>query len=303
MLMFTPKHKAFFVLLLVFSAFLPVSFVTYAGESEYAVRTTNESRLFNITIQGTVSGWSFTRTGILVLSPTVTDATTNDINFVEVVISSGDPIIHPERGAIQFATNNYFLWGIDPFDVVNMSKSGNCITVNPDLDYKDLNLNYFNVSSGLFAIPYQIYSGTIEGCVDKKSKTVSGHINVIGKTSMSGESASYVANFEGQYIGKGNFDNLMSMPETDGFMNVFVTLKLDVSFDNNSRKSFYRREIRKLQNAVLEKLNPDDVVATKRLTYAPTMLLRINENALQELITFPEVSDVTTISSAFRMPQ
>lgn len=301
--MFILKSKSMCAILLIFSTFLPVSFFAYSGEPEYAVRTTKESKLFNITIQGTVSGWSFTRSGILVLSPAVTDATTNDINLVEVVISSGDPIIHPERGAIQFATNNYFLWGIDPFDVVNMSISGNCVTVRPDPDYKDLNLNYFNASSGLFAIPYQIYTGTIEGCVNKKSKTVSGHINVKGKTSISGESASYVADFEGQFAGTGNFNEVISTSETDGFMNVVVTLKLDASFGNNARKSISRREIRKLQNAVLEKLNPGDVLAVKRLKYMPTMIMKINASALEELDTFLEVSEITTISSILRIPQ
>lgn len=305
--MFIPKHKAFIVLLLIFSTFSPVDFIVYAGESENDAGTTKESKLYNITIRGTVSGWSFTRSGILTLSPTVSNAiSTNGINPKEVTIISGNPITNPDRGAIQFSTNNYFLNGAHYIDTAYVSLSGGCCNIKVDSKQETFlsSLNFFTVSSGFTALPYQIYSGTINGCVDRKSKKISGNIDLRGEVPpFSGMRSTYKASFTGQFAGTGNFDNMIATSETDGFTNVVVMLKLDASFVNNPRKSFCRREIRKLQNAVLEKLNPDDVVAAKRLKYAPTILLRIKENALQALGTFPEVSEITTTSSTFKIPQ
>ncbi len=42
------KGRLMCAILLIYSAFLPVSFFAYCGESEYAVRTIKESKLFNI---------------------------------------------------------------------------------------------------------------------------------------------------------------------------------------------------------------------------------------------------------------
>ncbi len=304
--MFILKGKSMCEILLIISTLLPINFTACAGESEFGASTTKESKLYNITIQGSVSGWSFKRTGLLTLSPTVSNAvSTNGINPKEVTIISGNPINNPERGAIQFSTNNYFFNGAHYIDTAYVSLSGDCGDIKVDSKQETFlsSLNFFNATSSGSSL-YQIYSGTINGCIDRKSRTVSGNIDVRGEVPpFSGLRSTYKASFTGQFAGTGNFNDVISTSETDGFMNVVVTLKVDASFSNNARKSISRREIRKLQNAVLEKLNPDDVCAVTRLKYAPTMLIRVNENALQELGTFPEVSEITTISSTFRIPQ
>lgn len=289
----------FFGHALFLTSFLPISSDLYAEEFQNSIVKTQGSRLFNITIDGTVSGWPFSRTGILMLAPTFS----NDDNPVEVVIVSGDPLAHPERGAIQFATNDFFLEGATHFDLAFVSISGNCVSIRPDPEYRMMTLNIFNVNSGLTATPYMIYSGTINGCIDRRARTVSGHINVEGTPYYYGNSASYVADFEGQFAGTGNIDNVISTAEAEEFMNVVIALKMDASFSNNLRKSISRREIRKLQNAVLEKLNPDDVLAVKRLKYTPKMIMKVNANALEALDTFPEVDDIAKISSTFTIPQ
>ncbi len=304
----TSKILSIFLGLALFlTSSLSISSDVYAEESEYDASTTKESKLYNITIQGTVSGWSFKRTGILTLSPTVSNAvSTNGINPKEVTIISGNPIINPDRGAIQFSTNNYFFNGAHYIDTAYVTLAGDCGDIKVDSKQETFlsSLNFFTVSSGFAAPAYQIYSGTINGCIDRRSRTVSGNIDVRGEVPpFSGMRSTYKASFTGQFAGTGNFNDVISTSETDGFMNVFVTLRLDASFGNNARKSISRRDIRKLQNAVLEKLNPGDVLAVKRLKYAPTMIMKINASALEELDTFPEVSEITTISSAFRIPQ
>lgn len=292
----------FFGYALFFTSSLPFSSNLHAEESQGSIVKTPRSKLFNITINGTVSGWPFSRTGILMLAPTFDSNGTNDVNPVEVVIVSGEPLgTRPERGAIQFATNDFFLEGSTHFDLALVSVSGNCVSIQPDPEYRMMTPNVFNVNSGITAIPYMIYSGNINGCVDRRARTVSGHINVEGSPYYYGNSASYVADFEGQFAGTVDYDNLISTNEINQFQNIIVSLKMDESI-NDKHKSIYRREIRKLQTAVLEKLNNNDVLTIKRFKYTPTMLMKVTEHALQELVTFPEVDDITNISSAFRVP-
>lgn len=164
------------------------------------VNTANaQNPAYQITIAGTASGWNFTRSGVLVLARTVdrTNVSRNGVNPLEVGIVSGNPMISPERGAIQFATNVGLLGARSQLDITTVGVSGNTITIDmaPNISYASSFVG-FNVTSGLTANFWFITSGRIIVTVSPDGRSVSGTINLSGRGSLYGN-ASYSARFSG----------------------------------------------------------------------------------------------------------
>jgi len=121
---------------------------------------------FAVVMSGNTSfGQPFVRTGVVVLTRTVTRVTTNGVNPVDVALASGNPAITPEVGAINFGTNSAFLGGRAAIDLayVNTAVRGNTltVTVQPDPRIAATYANFFTVNSGLTAFPYNVNTGTM----------------------------------------------------------------------------------------------------------------------------------------------
>lgn len=175
-----------------------LAFVADAGRS--SVQAGNP--LYQITISGVASGWSFSRAGYLGLASTIdrTNASRNGINRIEVGIVSGNPAVSPERGAIQFATNTGMLGAPSQLDITKVTVSGRKITIKmaPNIAFAS-SYAVFNVSSGLAADMYFITSGTIVLKLSRNLKSVRGSIKLVGRGALYGY-ASYSATFSGVRI-------------------------------------------------------------------------------------------------------
>ncbi|MEH2316221.1 hypothetical protein [Nostoc sp.] len=165
--------------------------------------STASAALYNVVISGNVIGYPFQRTGQLFTANTVTNVTQNDINPIEVAISSGNPFSAPDTGAIWFATNNTFLDSSSTLDLayVNFSTDNvntSITTIYPDQRIAATGSNIFTAITGITATPYTIYGGEIQLQFYNNFNNVSGTINVVGKGVAFGNM--YQANISGYRI-------------------------------------------------------------------------------------------------------
>lgn len=190
---FLRKLKTIFNILLICSGCIIVCSSVFAG--------TGTARLYNITISGTVSGWSFTRTGVLLLGDTpITKVTVNGVNPKEIAIISGN-IATGGRGVIQFTTNSIWINGSRTLkDLAYVTLSNNCVYVRPDDRLTYVGINSFWVGGSLISsVPYLIDYGSINICPSSDYKRISGSINLFGTAYYTGR-ASYKATITGYYV-------------------------------------------------------------------------------------------------------
>ncbi len=173
------------------------------SQSASAAQLPPGSLVYEVTISGSVSGRPFTRTGYVVLSPSITNVTTNGINPLDVWLTSGNPLAAPEVGAISFATNNLYLGSLSRVDLAYVSYDGasRTITVQPDPNYAGLGANVFNNSSGLLGGIYQIYAGTMQLQLSEDARAITGSIGVVGKGAYYYTQVPYQGTITGRFVG------------------------------------------------------------------------------------------------------
>ncbi|MEV0609958.1 hypothetical protein AB0I61_26690 [Polymorphospora rubra] len=133
---------------------------TSTGKARSAGTLAVTGPTFRVTISGNAGGTGFTRTGTLVLGPTVTSVTTNGINPLEVCLSSGFPAGSPQVGAIRFGSNaDCFPSSGTYLDVAYVSVSGGTVHIAPDSAIGATYINNFTRSSSITACIYTPVSG------------------------------------------------------------------------------------------------------------------------------------------------
>jgi hypothetical protein len=138
------------------------SFMSAAGESPVSATLTPAGR-WQVTIRGTVSGWSFTRSATVTSYRTITQiGTTNGINPVDLCLKSGFPAGLPSRGAIWFGSNSgCFPYRRSYLDMAYVSASGTRAVVQPDSRLLATYVNTWTSSNSLAACPFSPASGTV----------------------------------------------------------------------------------------------------------------------------------------------
>ncbi|WNN89906.1 hypothetical protein [Gloeocapsopsis dulcis] len=162
-----------------FTAFLVTSVV-----STIAFMSSATAQLvYQVTITGSVLQYPFQRTGFVVVSPTVTRVTQNDVNPFEVALASGNPYTSPQRGAIWLATNNNLVGSRANLDLayVNYNPSTAVVTIRPDSRIAATGTNIFTVMQGITATPYQIYGGYMQLQFRNNFQQIAGQIDVVGR--------------------------------------------------------------------------------------------------------------------------
>jgi hypothetical protein len=169
---------------------------------------------YNITIDGAVFSYPFSRQGVLLITAGVSSpATRNGQNPLELVIQSGTPMTSPSRGALQYVSNTLlgYLFGgsattTAQMDVAYISYNPDTRTliVQPDsssnLSMTTMFLNCFNANSNLTAQVYQVTGGEIRIVFSADMKTFQGTIKVVGSSTFFYGSASYEAKISGTYV-------------------------------------------------------------------------------------------------------
>jgi len=172
--------------------------------------------IYQISLNGVVNTYTlFSRTGYLVLTPTVTNITKNGLNPIDLALVSGNPVAAPSPGSIQYFTN-YALYtlvggiGTSQLDLAYVSMSGSCIIINPHTDFlmglHKSNPSVFTARYGIAAQLYYTLAGSMSVCSSDGWKTVTGKIDYLGSSFFSSPypSMPYKASFIGKYIGSGS---------------------------------------------------------------------------------------------------
>ncbi|MBV9390108.1 MAG: hypothetical protein JOZ78_27095, partial [Chroococcidiopsidaceae cyanobacterium CP_BM_ER_R8_30] len=161
------------------------------------------------TIQGTVAQdvrlgvyRNFQGVGQVVSCPTITrTGVTNGVNPFDVALSFGNPYAG-QTGAILFTTNSAFIPGSNSrLDLVSTSlnSQNGVLTIVPDSNLAGTSRNIFNATSGLTALPFAVYNGSMDVEFPNGGKSVVGKVDVLGflGTNFYGR---YVANFSGTLV-------------------------------------------------------------------------------------------------------
>jgi hypothetical protein len=187
-------------LVLLLAGILPAVASATDSATDYAPVGSN---VYQVTITGTASGNAFSRTGLVVMSRTITRTTTNGVNALDVWLTSGSPITSPQRGAITFASNNYYIGSRSLVDLafVTWNAATQTVTVRPDANTAAIGANVFNSSSGVLGSLYQIYGGQMQLRLTNGGTRVSGTIDVIAKGAYYYTQVRYQATITGIYIG------------------------------------------------------------------------------------------------------
>jgi hypothetical protein len=177
---------------------------TFISAGSVAQAAGRQYLVYDVAIQGTVSGRSFQRAGqVYVLPGTITTTTTNGVNPLEVWLRSGSPATSPQTGAIWFATNNAFLGSRAQLDLAYVSApSGQLrIDVKPDWRVSATGGNVFNALSGLTADMYQIFDGAMQVTFSSDARQVTGTVSILGTGAIFHSNTPYTATFSGTYKG------------------------------------------------------------------------------------------------------
>lgn len=159
------------------------------------------SGVYSVTLSGIVSNRPFTRTAVLVVTPTMdyTNASGNGVNPLEIGIFSGNPSLSPSTGAIQFATNTWMLGSPTKLDVsyvtVNSAAGTVDIQMDPRLSRGSV-YELFNASSGQTANVYAISAGNVHLSFQNGGNTISGTAYFQGQGFLYGN-ATYLASISG----------------------------------------------------------------------------------------------------------
>lgn len=154
---------------------------------------------YSVTISGTASGNPFTRTGTLIVATTVTRATTNGVNPVEVCLNSGTPAASPDAGAIRFNSNSACISSRATLDLTFVSVSGGTVTVTPDSRIAATGGNVFTTRRSITACPYFPSAGSARYTFFTNN-TVSGTIRITGYGGAFCGSSTYAATVTGRRI-------------------------------------------------------------------------------------------------------
>jgi hypothetical protein len=155
---------------------------------------------FAVTVSGNAGGNGFTRTGTLVLAPTVTNVTTNGVNPLEVCLTSGYPAGVPQVGAIRFGSNaKCFASNGSNLDVAYVAVSGGTVAIAPDSAIGATYINNFTRTSGVTACIYTPVSGQAQYTFYTNG-TVYGSISITGYGGAFCGYSSYTASVSGYQI-------------------------------------------------------------------------------------------------------
>lgn len=173
--------------------------------------------LYSVNLSGAAGGNAFNRSGMLILTDTISAAgTRNGVNPVDIGLFSGDPRGFPSAGAVHAVTNTKLasLTGrtgslvTSALDLAYVTVANSCITVKPDqtilLGLYDWNPNMFSASSSIFSSQiYYIQKGEISFCFSDGFRTVKGIETFYGTSYFSGyqPTVEYRGVFSGTFIG------------------------------------------------------------------------------------------------------
>ncbi len=160
-----------------------------------------QSAVYDIQLQGAVNGLPFTRSGGMAIGPTVTQATTNGVNPIDLCLASGSPFITPERGAIWFATNSVCAnanGALLDLAFVAANRAAGTTTIRPDPALSATGVNGFNGSSGYTAAIWQIFDGTMTLRFQGQGQTVTGTLDLLGTGAIFHSENTYKATLSGQ---------------------------------------------------------------------------------------------------------
>jgi hypothetical protein len=163
--------------------------------------------IYNVIIQGEALEIPFQREGILLVThvPIGTAGTQNGENPFELFLTSGNPGVAPESGAIWFMTNNAFLGSDAQIDLAftTFDPAAQLITVQADPNLSAVGANVFNARSGLLANAYQIFDGTMQIQSQDNWQTITGQLNILGTGAIFHSNSPYIAQIRGVYAGEG----------------------------------------------------------------------------------------------------
>jgi len=159
------------------------------------------SAVYDVQISGNVNGLPFVRTGGMAIGTTVTQATTNGVNPVDLCLASGSPFISPQRGAIWFATNGIC---VNPngarvdLAFVAANRGAGTMTIRPDPALSATGPNGFNGDSGFTAAVWQIFDGTMNLQFQGQGETVTGTLGLLGTGAIFHSENTYNATLTGR---------------------------------------------------------------------------------------------------------
>lgn len=178
--------------------------------------------VYKVNLTGTANGNVFNRTGLLLITDSITQlGTRNGVNPVDVALFSGNPTGSPSTGAIQAVTNTK-LAGLNgstgplvmsalDLAYVSATNNGNCISVKPDqtslLALYDANPDIFTASSSLVAQIYYVQLGELSVCSSDGYRNLNGTINLYGSSYFGGfqPTIRYLGALSGSVLGKITF--------------------------------------------------------------------------------------------------
>jgi hypothetical protein len=137
----------------------------------------------------------------MAIAPTVTRATTNGVNPVDLCLASGSPFISPQRGAIWFGTNGACInprGALQDMAFVGVNRPAGTLSIRPDPAVSATGINGFNGSSGFTAAVWQIFDGTMNLRFAGQGETVTGAINLFGTGAIFHSENTYNATLTGQ---------------------------------------------------------------------------------------------------------
>jgi hypothetical protein len=159
--------------------------------------------VYNIVIEGVVSGTPFQRTGqLLVTHQPVSQVTAS--NPFDILLVSGDPWVSPDTGSIQFTSNSAMVGQTPvPMARVTADPATGVITARTQPDSAVIGANGFNARPGITAPFYFIMDGAMQIQSVDGGQTVNGIIEVVGSSEAFNPTTPYQAQFAGTYAGEG----------------------------------------------------------------------------------------------------
>jgi hypothetical protein len=169
--------------------------------------------VYNIVIEGVVSGTPFQRTGqLLVTHQPVSQVTAS--NLFDILLVSGDPWGFPDTGSIQFTSNSAMVGQAHvplvgqihvPLATVIADPATGVIIARtqPDFAVHSGGANGFNAHSGFIAPFYFIMYGEMQMQTLDRWQTITGIIEALGSSEAFNPTTPYQAQFAGTYAGEG----------------------------------------------------------------------------------------------------
>jgi hypothetical protein len=160
-----------------------------------------QSAVYDVQLQGNVNGVPFSRTGGMAVGPTVTAATSNGVNPIDLCLGSGSPFITPELGAIWFSTNTVCVNSSGArldMAFVSADPQAGVVTIRPDPNTSATGANGFSQSSGLTGAVWQIFDGAMTVSFQGNGETVTGTIDFLGTGAIFHSQNRYTATLTGQ---------------------------------------------------------------------------------------------------------